>query len=219
MYNSHAPLGFLLVSAVIESASGNLFVPQSRERQRNTLFSLEKFILLLDCSFIFQTSKPCWGDKISSTGAMFSSLWTSYLRCQTRVSGSSGQEKMVCLDLFPGCFAWDRLRPGPWASAVTMCKCSWLQSSGLPLKVQQTIGYLPIEGLTLFSHQTDKLHSCKDSKATLKFVGFILHSLKSNSAISHSTVTSPLHCHNLSRLGEKGRIIGGDYHLLISHPQ
>lgn len=55
------------------------------------------------------------------------------------------------------------------ASIVAVCSCSWLQSSGLPMEVQQSLLDLPFERTSLFSGQTDaKLHGLKDSRATLK---------------------------------------------------
>lgn len=56
-------------------------------------------------------------------------------------------------------------------SAVVTRRSSWLQTSGLPYEVQQTIQDLPFEGTSLFSEQTDsKLHSLKGSRATLKSI-------------------------------------------------
>ncbi|XP_067416881.1 serine/arginine repetitive matrix protein 1-like isoform X1 [Emydura macquarii macquarii] len=58
------------------------------------------------------------------------------------------------------------------ASAIAMRRCSWLQSSGLSQEVQQSIQDLPFDGSGLFSGQTDaKLHSLKDSRATLRSLG------------------------------------------------
>ncbi|EMP28993.1 Prolyl endopeptidase [Chelonia mydas] len=58
------------------------------------------------------------------------------------------------------------------ASAVTMKWCSWLQSSGLPHEVQQSIQDLPFEGSLLFLEQKDmRLHSLKDSRSTLRSLG------------------------------------------------
>ncbi|EMP40973.1 hypothetical protein UY3_01790 [Chelonia mydas] len=60
------------------------------------------------------------------------------------------------------------------ATGVAMRRGAWLQVFDLPYKVQQTIQIqdLPFEGVTLFSEKTDKrLHSLKDSRATLKSLG------------------------------------------------
>lgn len=53
-------------------------------------------------------------------------------------------------------------------SAVVMWRSSWLHSSRLLYKVQQTIQDLPYDGNSLFSEQIDvKLHNSEDSRATL----------------------------------------------------
>ncbi|XP_065446569.1 serine/arginine repetitive matrix protein 2-like isoform X1 [Chrysemys picta bellii] len=58
------------------------------------------------------------------------------------------------------------------ASGVVMRRSAWLQASGLPPEVQTTLQDLPFEGSGLFSDQTDaRLHSLKDSRATLKSLG------------------------------------------------
>ncbi|EMP35730.1 hypothetical protein UY3_07105 [Chelonia mydas] len=58
------------------------------------------------------------------------------------------------------------------ASGVVMRRLAWLQESGLPPEVQNTLQDLPFEGSGLFSNQTDaRLHSLKDSRATLKSLG------------------------------------------------
>ncbi|EMP23977.1 PARP1-binding protein [Chelonia mydas] len=65
---------------------------------------------------------------------------------------------------------------GVMATGVAMRRGAWLQVSGLPYKMQQIIQGLTFEGVTLFSEKTDKrLHSLKDSRATLKSLG--LHTL------------------------------------------
>ncbi|EMP24294.1 Putative protein C2orf67 like protein [Chelonia mydas] len=52
-------------------------------------------------------------------------------------------------------------------TGVAMRRGSWLQVSGLPYKVPQTIQDLPFEGVNLFSKKADKrIHSLKDSRAT-----------------------------------------------------
>lgn len=49
------------------------------------------------------------------------------------------------------------------AMAVTICRNSWLQVSGVPQEVQQTLQDLPFEGSSPFSEQTDiRLDSLKD---------------------------------------------------------
>nr|XP_042697612.1 uncharacterized protein LOC122172305 [Chrysemys picta bellii] len=58
------------------------------------------------------------------------------------------------------------------ASGVVMRRSAWLQASGLPPEVQTTLQDLLFEGSGLFSDQTDaRLHSLKDSRATLKSLG------------------------------------------------
>ncbi|EMP29582.1 hypothetical protein UY3_13301 [Chelonia mydas] len=48
------------------------------------------------------------------------------------------------------------------SSDITMRHSSWLQASGLPTKVQQTLQDLPFDGVGLFAEQTDsRLHSLK----------------------------------------------------------
>ncbi|EMP42616.1 hypothetical protein UY3_00081 [Chelonia mydas] len=62
------------------------------------------------------------------------------------------------------------------ASGVVMRRSAWLQESGLPPEVQNTLQDLPFKGSGLFSDQTDtRLHSLKDSRATLKLLG--MHTL------------------------------------------
>ncbi|EMP24397.1 hypothetical protein UY3_18635 [Chelonia mydas] len=57
-------------------------------------------------------------------------------------------------------------------SGVVMRCSAWLQESGLLPEVQITLQDLPFEGSGLFSDQTDtRLHSFKDSRATLKSLG------------------------------------------------
>ncbi|EMP32667.1 hypothetical protein UY3_10192 [Chelonia mydas] len=57
-------------------------------------------------------------------------------------------------------------------SGVVMRRSAWLQESGLPPEVQNTLQDLPFEGSGLFSDQTDaRLHSLKDSRAMLKSLG------------------------------------------------
>ncbi|EMP27399.1 hypothetical protein UY3_15553 [Chelonia mydas] len=59
------------------------------------------------------------------------------------------------------------------ASGVVMRHSALLQESGLPPEVQSTLQDLPFEGSGLFSDQTDaRLHSLKDSRATLKSLVF-----------------------------------------------
>ncbi|EMP27761.1 hypothetical protein UY3_15153 [Chelonia mydas] len=59
------------------------------------------------------------------------------------------------------------------ATGVAMRQGAWWKVSGLPYEVQQTNQDLPYEGETLFSEKTDKpLHSLKDSRATLRSLGF-----------------------------------------------
>lgn len=54
------------------------------------------------------------------------------------------------------------------ASVVAMRHSSWLQASGLPYEVRQTIQDLPFEDSTLLLEKTNTwLHSMKDSRATL----------------------------------------------------
>lgn len=61
------------------------------------------------------------------------------------------------------------------ATVVTMWRCLWLQSSGLPNEVQQMIQDLLFEGTLFFWEQTNsRLHSLKDSKATLKSLGLYM---------------------------------------------
>ncbi|EMP32225.1 hypothetical protein UY3_10634 [Chelonia mydas] len=55
---------------------------------------------------------------------------------------------------------------------TAMRRSSWLQASGLPPEVQQTIQDLPFDGMGLFAEQTDSsLHSLNDSQATMKSLG------------------------------------------------
>ncbi|EMP37492.1 hypothetical protein UY3_05305 [Chelonia mydas] len=61
-------------------------------------------------------------------------------------------------------------------SLGVVMRTSWLQVSGLPPEVQQTLQDLPFKGSGLFLDQTDsKLHSLKDSRATMKSLG--MHTL------------------------------------------
>ncbi|EMP23695.1 hypothetical protein UY3_19137 [Chelonia mydas] len=56
--------------------------------------------------------------------------------------------------------------------AMAMRRSSWLQVSGLPHDVQNTIRDLPFNCSGLFVEQTDsRLHSLKDSWETLKSLG------------------------------------------------
>ncbi|XP_074982223.1 uncharacterized protein LOC142071241 [Caretta caretta] len=58
------------------------------------------------------------------------------------------------------------------ATGVAMRRGSWLQVSGLPYEVQQTIQDLPFDGETLFLEKMDKrLNSQKDSRVTLGSLG------------------------------------------------
>ncbi|EMP25827.1 hypothetical protein UY3_17133 [Chelonia mydas] len=53
-----------------------------------------------------------------------------------------------------------------------MRRNAWLQSSGLPPEVQQTLQDLPFDGQGLFAQQTNsRLHSLKDSWNTIKSLG------------------------------------------------
>lgn len=65
---------------------------------------------------------------------------------------------------------------GTMSLAIAMRRSSWLQVSGLPPAVQQTIQDMPFKGFGLFLEQTNsKFYSLKDSRATLKSLG--LHAL------------------------------------------
>lgn len=58
------------------------------------------------------------------------------------------------------------------ATAIAMRRSSWLQVSGLPPEVQNTVWDLPFDCSGLSSEQTDfRFHSLKDSRATLESLG------------------------------------------------
>ncbi|XP_065416981.1 serine/arginine repetitive matrix protein 2-like [Chrysemys picta bellii] len=58
------------------------------------------------------------------------------------------------------------------ASGIAMRRISWLQVSGLPPELQQTLQDLPFEGHGLFSDKTDsRLQSLKDSRTIMRSLG------------------------------------------------
>ncbi|XP_065406172.1 uncharacterized protein LOC122174245 [Chrysemys picta bellii] len=58
------------------------------------------------------------------------------------------------------------------ASGIAMQRTSWLQVSGLPPELQQTLQDLPFEGQGLFSEKTDsRLQSLKDSRTIMRSLG------------------------------------------------
>ncbi|EMP36207.1 hypothetical protein UY3_06538, partial [Chelonia mydas] len=53
------------------------------------------------------------------------------------------------------------------ATAIIMCRESWLHASGFPKVVQNTIEDLPFNESNLFNQKTESLHTLKDSMATI----------------------------------------------------
>lgn len=64
-------------------------------------------------------------------------------------------------------------------TTVTVAPFSWLQSSGIAAEVQQMIESLPLKDYALFSSKMDEaLHTLKDSRAVLKFLGLYIQDTK-----------------------------------------
>lgn len=65
------------------------------------------------------------------------------------------------------------------STAEVMRRASWLYLSGFPREVQSVLEDLPFEGPKLFAAKTDEsLHMLKESRATLRSLGFYMPGTK-----------------------------------------
>lgn len=93
------------------------------------------------------------------------------------------------------------------ASVISVRRCSWLQSCGLPTEVQQTIQNLPFKGPSLFSDKMDnKLHSYKRFQGDIKISWNLYSCDKEETVPSSSAIQTPRLSSPISRsTEEKGR--------------
>ncbi|EMP32990.1 hypothetical protein UY3_09868 [Chelonia mydas] len=136
----------------------------------------------LFCRKVYSTGGSSfeWTTSKRYSAAMPSNSWSSLAKFQELLLGDSCKEFRVLLEegrvvsrtSLQAALDVEDSATRTMATAITMRCSAWLQVSGIPPEVQNTIQNLPFDCAGLFAQNTDsRLYSLKDSQATLKSLG------------------------------------------------